>query len=84
MDFKKYIPEIEKKIRYKFKDKSLLMQAFTRTSYCNEINPTVKVKYHSNEVLEFFGDGVLSLSIISFLLSNVQAVTNISFRLSQF
>ena len=62
------IGEIEKKIGYTFKDKSLLTQAFTRTSYCNEINPTVKTKYHSNEVLEFFGDGVLSLSIITFLL----------------
>ena len=62
------VREIEKKIGYTFNDKSLLIQAFTRTSYCNEINPTVKTKYHSNEVLEFFGDGVLSLSIISFLL----------------
>ena len=62
------VREIEKKIGYTFKDKSLLIQAFTRTSYCNEINPTVNTKYHSNEVLEFFGDGVLSLSIISFLL----------------
>lgn len=60
--------EIEKKIGYTFKDKSLLTQAFTRTSFCNEINPSAKVKYHSNEVLEFFGDGVLSLSIITFLL----------------
>ena len=60
--------EIEKKINYTFKDKSLLAQAFTRTSFCIEINPTLKVKYQSNEVLEFFGDGVLSLSIISFLL----------------
>ena len=60
--------EIEKKIGYTFKDKSLLMQAFTRTSFCNEINPTVNTKYYSNEVLEFFGDGVLSLSIITFLL----------------
>ncbi len=59
---------IEKKINYTFKDKSLLTQAFTRTSFCNEINTTSKVKFHSNEVLEFFGDGVLSLSIISFLL----------------
>ena len=62
------LTQIEKKINYTFKDKSLLIQAFTRTSFCNEINPTSKVKYHSNEVLEFFGDGVLSLSIISFLL----------------
>ncbi len=62
------ISGIEKKINYTFRDKSLLTQAFTRTSFCNEVNPTSKVKYHSNEVLEFFGDGVLSLSIISFLL----------------
>ena len=62
------VKEIEKKINYTFKDKSLLVQAFTRTSFCNEINPTIKTKYHSNEVLEFFGDGVLSLSIITFLL----------------
>ena len=62
------VREIEKKIGYTFKDKTLLAQAFTRTSYCNEINPTVKTKYHSNEVLEFFGDGVLSVAIISFLL----------------
>ena len=62
------VGEIEKKIGYTFRDKSLLTQAFTRTSYCNEINPGAKVKYHSNEVLEFFGDGVLSLSIITFLL----------------
>lgn len=62
------VREIEKKINYTFRDKSLLIQAFTRTSFCNEINSTAKVKYHSNEVLEFFGDGVLSLSIISFLL----------------
>ena len=62
------IKSIENKINYTFKDKALLVQAFTRTSFCNEVNPTSKVKYHSNEVLEFFGDGVLSLSIISFLL----------------
>ena len=62
------VREIEKKINYTFRDKSLLIQAFTRTSYCNEVNPSSKIKFHSNEVLEFFGDGVLSLSIISFLL----------------
>lgn len=60
--------EIEKKIGYVFKDKSLLIQAFTRTSFCNEHAPSQKTKYQSNEVLEFFGDGVLSVAIISFLL----------------
>ena len=70
MDFKKYIPEIEKKIRYKFKDKSLLEQAFTRTSFCNEKNYGGRGDYVSNEVLEFFGDSVLSTAIISLLLKS--------------
>ena len=69
MDFKKYIPEIEKKIRYKFKDTSLLTQAFTRTSFCNEKNRG-KQCYYSNEVLEFFGDSVLSTAIVSLLLKS--------------
>ena len=69
MDFKKYIPEIEKKIRYKFKDKSLLMQAFTRSSYCNE-HKSRGTSPASNEVLEFFGDSVLSTSIVSLLMKS--------------
>ena len=60
------IPEIEKKIAYTFKDKSLLKQSFTRTSYCNEAgeNPPLQ----SNEVLEFFGDSALSLAIVTYLI----------------
>ena len=69
MDFRKYIPEIEKKIGYVFKDKSLLTQAFTRTSYCNEKNYGGRATYMSNEVLEFFGDSVLSTAIVTLLLS---------------
>ncbi len=61
-DFKKHIKEIEKKIGYTFKDKALLIQAFTRTSYCNE---NKRAGYQSNEVLEFFGDSVLSAAIVS-------------------
>lgn len=60
--------EVEKIIGYTFSDKSLLAQAFTRTSFCNEVNSASKVKYQSSEVLEFFGDGVLSVAIISLLL----------------
>ena len=63
------IPRVEKIIGYTFKDKSLLIQAFTRTSYCNETRVGGQPKYQSNEVLEFFGDSVLSLSIITQLLS---------------
>ena len=62
---KRDVPEIEKIIGYTFRDKSLLMQAFTRSSWCNENGGG----YQSNEVLEFFGDSVLSAVIVSFLLS---------------
>ncbi len=68
MDFKNYIPKIEKIINYKFKDTSLLTQAFTRTSYCNEYNRGVGTELSSNEVLEFFGDSVLSTAIVSLLM----------------
>ena len=68
MDFKKNIPEIEKKIHYTFKDKGLLIQAFTRSSYCNEHRVAGKKEFISNEVLEFFGDSVLSTAIISMML----------------
>ena len=62
------VADIESKIGYVFKDKSLIIQAFTRTSFCNEQAPSRALKYQSNEVLEFFGDGVLSVAIISFLM----------------
>ena len=65
MDFNKHITDIEKKIGYTFKDKSLLRQAFTRSSYCNEQKG--RGKYISNEVLEFFGDSVLSTAIVSLM-----------------
>ncbi len=65
MNFNQHISEIEKKIHYTFKDKSLLTQAFTRESFCNERRGE---DYKSSEVLEFFGDSVLSAAIISILL----------------
>ena len=68
MDFNKSIPEIEKKIGYTFKDKSLIKQAFTRSSFCNEHKGQGKRRLVSNEVLEFFGDSVLSTAIISLML----------------
>ncbi len=70
MDFEKNIPEIEKRIGYRFSDKSLLRQAFTRTSFCNEKKSRTGAPYQSNEVLEFFGDSVLSAAIITLLLQD--------------
>lgn len=68
MNFNKYIPLIEQKIGYAFKDKSLITQAFTRSSFCNENRSRGGKEYMSNEVLEFFGDSVLSTAIISMML----------------
>lgn len=70
MSFKDKISDIEKKIKYVFRDKSLLIQAFTRESYCNEKNYGGKNNYKSNEVLEFFGDSVLSTAIVSLLYAD--------------
>ena len=69
-EFSDYVPEIEKKLGYEFKDKSLLTQAFTRTSFCNEHKPSGNEKYQSNEVLEFFGDSVLSLAIVTMIIKD--------------
>lgn len=63
-----HIPEIEEILGYTFKDKALLIQAFTRTSFCNEHRASAEAEYQSNEVLEFFGDAVLSAAIISLLI----------------
>ena len=45
--------ELEKEIGYEFKDKSLLTEALTHTSYAYE------KKVESNEKLEFLGDSIL-------------------------
>lgn len=55
---KKELAEAEKKIGYHFNNPELLVQAFTRASYANENNK------ESNEVLEFFGDKILSRYIV--------------------
>ena len=54
----RYIEELEKIIRYQFKDKHLLEQAITHSSYANEKKINHKDHY---ERLEFLGDAVLEL-----------------------
>lgn len=58
------IVTIEKAIGYTFKNKSLLIQAFTRRSYCNEKRQAGDTECECNEVLEFLGDSVLGCSVI--------------------
>ncbi len=66
-EFNRVIPDIEARIGYTFRDKSLLRQAFTRSSFCNEAG-FGDDKPVSNEVLEFFGDSVLSTIIVTFFI----------------
>lgn len=56
--------ELEEKIGYIFKDKQLLRQALTHSSYANEMKIN---KYEDYERLEFLGDAVLELVTSDFL-----------------
>ena len=55
---------LEKKLGIKFKNKDLLVQAFTHRSYLNE-NPDFKLEH--NERLEFLGDAVIELIVTEHL-----------------
>src|SRR5271157_613306 len=55
---------LEKKLELNFKNKDLLMQAFTHRSYLNE-NPDFKLEH--NERLEFLGDAVIELIVTEHL-----------------
>ena len=55
--------ELEKKLRYTFKNKSLLLNALSHSSYANEVRNGVT----SNERLEFLGDSVLSIVVSDYL-----------------
>lgn len=59
--------EFENEINYIFKNKSLLKQALTHSSYAHE----EKMNYlKNNERLEFLGDAVLELTISHYLYEN--------------
>lgn len=57
---------IEKILGTSFKNKNLLVEAFTHSSYANEH------KVHSNERLEFLGDSVLGLIITKKIYSTTK------------
>lgn len=61
------IAQCEKKLGYTFKNKDLLLQALTHTSFAYE-NQSDDIS--NNEVLEFLGDSVLGLVIADFLCSS--------------
>lgn len=63
----KPVSEFEQKIGYEFRDKNLLEQALTHSSYANEHGLG---KNGNNERLEFLGDAVLELVSSEFLYVN--------------
>lgn len=58
------LSELEREIRYSFRDRALLERAMMHSSYVNEKNLP---KYACNERLEFLGDAVLELVSSEFL-----------------
>ena len=59
---------MEENIKYVFKDKNLLINALTHTSFANE-HKVKKIK--DNERLEFLGDAVLEMVSSEFLFENM-------------
>lgn len=66
------IDELQSVIDYEFKDKSLLTQAITHSSYANEKQLG---KLNDNERLEFLGDAVLEIVSSRFLYLNYPKYT---------
>ncbi len=66
------IDELQSVIDYEFKDKSLLTQAITHSSYANEMQLG---KLNDNERLEFLGDAVLEIVSSRFLYLNYPKYT---------
>lgn len=63
---------IEQNIQYEFKDKLLLKQALSHSSFINEMKKTGMESY---ERLEFLGDAVLELIASEFLFENYKELT---------
>lgn len=63
------LSELEQQLRINFKQKSLLHQAFTHSSYVNEHR---QQDFSDNERLEFLGDAVLELGVSQYLYSTYQ------------
>ena len=60
------LTELEEKIHYPFKDKKILTEALSHSSYANEN----KRNRRSNERLEFLGDSVLSIVVSQYLFEH--------------
>jgi len=61
--------ELEPKINYTFKNKSLLQTAITHKSYSHEFN------VENNERLEFLGDTILNMTVTEYIFSNPKHIS---------
>ncbi|MBR4911174.1 MAG: ribonuclease III [Clostridia bacterium] len=61
---------LEEYLNYEFRDKRLLQNALTHSSYANEVRGGVT----SNERLEFLGDSVLSIVVSSYIYENYKTM----------
>src|SRR6266540_4151862 len=61
------LDEIQRRLGYRFRRSSLLIEALTHKSYLNEAKETGDL---DNERLEFLGDAVLDLVVSEYLLSS--------------
>lgn len=64
IQYKEAIEQLEQRLQYRFKDKALLQQALTHSSFANEQKINKRDDY---ERLEFLGDAVLELVSSEFL-----------------
>lgn len=64
------ISELEESICYKFKNRNLIVNALSHSSYANEN----KQPQGSNERLEFLGDSVLSVVVSEYLYTHLTSV----------
>lgn len=67
------IAALEKRIGYTFKNKDILMEALTHSSYANELRAR-KQTVECNERLEFLGDSVLSLVVSEYIFRNYKTL----------
>ena len=66
MSFNVDFSEFERKIGYTFKNKGILYEVLSHSSFANE------TKKNSNERLEFLGDSVLSIVVSNYLFEHYQ------------
>ena len=66
MDEQKNLEEFQERIGYRFKDRGLLYEALSHSSFANEN----KKHRNSNERLEFLGDSVLSIVVSDYIFEH--------------